>query len=330
MTQKVYSTQRAWIFLLLLSVLCFSPSAKAQAKLSMIKDFGTNPGKLDMWFYQPLEVKGTLPLVVVLHGCSQQARNFVNESGWLDLAVMHEFGLIAPQQDFLNNPSLCFNWFNKNDQVKGSGELGSIHQMIEYALKNGPFDPSQVYVYGASAGGGMAMALLANYPETFDAGACLAGVPYGAAEKWSDVFTMTSFVKERSQESWISEVRKTNPTYTGPYPKLIVMHGEKDNTVDVAYADAIVSQWTGITGCPWQPQESRKPFAPYADVNRFVYSDGEGNWKVISYRIPEGGHQVPVNPGTGEDQGGKTGIFAKKMDFFSTYLIAKDFGLVSK
>jgi len=301
--------------------------SRAQAKLAQIKEFGSNPGNLSMWFYQPAEVKGKLPLVIALHGCSQRSGNFSKETGWLDLAVMHEFGLIAPEQEISNNPTFCFNWFNKEDQQGDNGELASIIQMIDYALENGPFDPSQVYVYGVSAGGGMAMALLANHPSYFEAGACVGGVPYGAAEKMSDLVNMTTNVTERSQESWVSAIRELNPEYKEAYPKLIVMHGATDNTVNPGYARANVLAWTGLHSCMPAPQ-SLRPMMPHTDLNLHTYVDPAGDWQVKYYEVLDSGHVIPINPGTGADQGGKPGMFTKKMSFFSTYLIAKDFGIV--
>lgn len=306
----------------------FVNTTHAQAKLLQIKDFGSNPGNLSMWFYQPAESKGKLPLVVALHGCSQRSGNFAKETGWLDLAIMHEFGLLVPEQEITNNPTFCFNWFNKEDQQGDNGELASIIQMIDYALENGPFDPAQVYVYGVSAGGAMTMALMANHPSYFEAGACLGGVPYGAAEKMSDLVNMTTNVTERSQESWVTEIQSLNPEYKEAYPKLIVMHGATDNTVNPGYARANVLAWTGIHQCMPAP-ESLRPMMPHTDLNLHTYIDNKGNWKVKYYEVLGSGHVIPINPGAGTDQGGKPGMFTKKMSFFSTYLIAKDFGLIN-
>ena len=308
--------------------LVLSSSACGQAKLAQIKGFGSNPGELSMWFYQPAEAKGKLPLVVALHGCSQRSGNFAKETGWLDLAVMHEFGLLVPEQEISNNPTFCFNWFNKEDQQGDNGELASIIQMIDFALENGPFDPAQVYVYGVSAGGAMTMALMANHPSYFEAGACLGGVPYGSAEKMSDLVNTTTAVKERSQESWVSEIKSLNPEYRESYPKLIVMHGATDNTVNPGYARANVLAWTGLHSCMPAPQ-SQMPMLPHTDLNLHTYVDPNGDWQVKYYEILDSGHIIPINPGTGTDQGGKPGMFTKKMSFFSTYLIAKDFGLIN-
>ncbi|WP_312017192.1 PHB depolymerase family esterase [Bradyrhizobium jicamae] len=74
-----------------------------------------------------------------------------------------------------------FNWFAPHDVVRDQGEAGSIHGMIARMMGDHKIDPQRVYVTGLSAGGSMAAAMLAIYPEVFAAGATIAGVPFGVA-----------------------------------------------------------------------------------------------------------------------------------------------------
>src|SRR4029453_13945260 len=66
-----------------------------------------------------------------------------------------------------NNQNACFNWFEPEDTTRDRGEAHSIRQMIEATIQRHSVDPSQVYIVGLSAGGAMAAAMLANYPELF-------------------------------------------------------------------------------------------------------------------------------------------------------------------
>ncbi|WP_292404778.1 PHB depolymerase family esterase, partial [Mesorhizobium sp.] len=85
-------------------------------------DFGTNPGGLEAKFYIPNDLSKGTPLVVVLHGCTQNAAGYNHHSGWSPLADEAGFALLFPEQQRGNNPNLCFNWFQPGDTKRGSGE----------------------------------------------------------------------------------------------------------------------------------------------------------------------------------------------------------------
>ena len=85
---------------------------------------GGNPGNLKSWCYVPNSTD-PLPLVVVLHGCTQSAAGYDLGSGWSALAKAHRFAVLFPEQQRANNPNLCFNWFLPDDTRRGSGEGSS-------------------------------------------------------------------------------------------------------------------------------------------------------------------------------------------------------------
>src|SRR5687768_851948 len=74
-----------------------------------------NPGNLLGHSYVPEGFEGPLPLVVVLHGCTQDAAGYDRGSGWSRLAARHGFALLFPEQQRANNLALCFNWFTAGD-----------------------------------------------------------------------------------------------------------------------------------------------------------------------------------------------------------------------
>ena len=120
-------------------------------------------------------------MVVVLHGCGQQAAAFAADSGWIALADELGFALLLPEQVSENNRGRCFNWFRPDDVRRGSGEAMSIRQMIRVAAARYGSDPKRLFIAGFSAGGGMAAAMLAAYPAVFAAGGVAAGMPVGCA-----------------------------------------------------------------------------------------------------------------------------------------------------
>jgi poly(hydroxyalkanoate) depolymerase family esterase len=166
----------------------FAPASATVDRLQELELKANNPGNLRGRYYVPEGLKGPAPLVVVLHGCTQNAAVYDHGSGWSTLADRHGFILLFPEQQRANNPLLCFNWFSGNDTQRGMGEAASIRAMIDLMVKSWPVDRERIFVTGLSAGGAMAAVMLATYPEVFAAGAILAGVAYGCADSVSEAF----------------------------------------------------------------------------------------------------------------------------------------------
>ena len=150
-------------------------------KLKPLDTFGSNPGNLGAWYHVPTSASENAPLVVVLHGCTQNAAAYDHGSGWSELAEEQGFVVLLPEQRAANNPTLCFNWFEPADTRRGSGEPLSIIQMIDALVAQEGLNPARVFITGLSAGGAMTSVMLATYPEKFAGGAVVAGLPYGAA-----------------------------------------------------------------------------------------------------------------------------------------------------
>src|ERR1700712_4806868 len=85
-------------------------SGYAGSSISNIATFGSNPGGLRMLAYAPTRLRTGRPLVVVLHGCGQDAAHFAADAGWIALAQQFRLALLLPQQAYENNPGRCFNW----------------------------------------------------------------------------------------------------------------------------------------------------------------------------------------------------------------------------
>ena len=243
-----------------------APLPMASARLRPLGDFGSNPGALDAWSFVPAS-DGPMPLVVVLHGCTQNAAAYDQGSGWSELAERHGFAVLYPEQRRANNPNTCFSWFQSADSSRDSGEPLSIRQMIATLVADEAIDPARIYVTGLSAGGAMTSIMLAAYPELFAGGAIIAGLPFGAA---SD--------------------------HRGRWPTVSVWHGSADATVAPVNADAIVGQWRALHGAGTTPDRT--------DVvdgfPRRVWLDADGREAIEDYRITGMGHGTPLDTG-GED-----------------------------
>ena len=103
-----------------------------------------------------------------------------------------------------------------------------------------------------------------------------------------------------------------------------------DNTVDFANAIELIKQWTYLHQIEYKNRDSVADFMGIPNVQRYEYPENEIDSDVVFYKIKGFGHALPVDPGDNENQGGETGIFAVDCDFFSTYYIAKDFGLINE
>ena len=156
------------------------PEAEFSARhLREVTGFGSNPGNLRMLTHMRRNLPESPALVVALHGCTQTAADYDRGSGWSELAYRHGFAVLFPEQKRANNPNNCFNWFLPSDTGRGAGEALSIRQMIDQMVEEQGIDRSRVFIVGLSAGGAMAAAMLAAYPEAFAGGAVIAGLPYG-------------------------------------------------------------------------------------------------------------------------------------------------------
>ena len=139
-----------------------------------------------MFKYIPDALPASAPLVVVMHGCTQNARAYAEESGWMALADQLQMALVLPEQVKTNNQNLCFNWFEPGDITRDQGEAQSIKAMIDSVKADHSIDQSRIFVTGLSAGGAMTSVMLATYPDVFAGGAIVAGLPYGCARNLSD------------------------------------------------------------------------------------------------------------------------------------------------
>jgi poly(hydroxyalkanoate) depolymerase family esterase len=295
------------------------------SELTEVTDFGTNPGNLKMYTYLPEKVPDNAPLVVVLHGCTQNAEEYAERTQWNRLADRFGFAVIYPEQKMLNNGFSCFNWFSPADASRDGGESLSIKQMIDKMRTDHSIDSQRVYVTGLSAGGYMAVVMLAVYPEVFAGGAVMAGGPFGCATNAVDAQNnCMKGLTDRTPAQWGDLVRLASG-HSGPFPILSVFHGSMDPTVDDQNMTELVEQWTNIHGTDAVP-DSDDLFRGHPHR---TYNDGNGRPVVETYHIQGMLHAVSVDPGSGEDQGGAVGAYAEDHDVYAAYYAALFWGLIN-
>ncbi|MCE9668471.1 PHB depolymerase family esterase [Myxococcus stipitatus] len=295
--------------------------------LTQVTGFGTNPGNLLMYRHVPTDMPANAPLVVVLHGCTQTATG-MELSGWTAAANVYKFYAVYPQQQGGNNGASCFNWFEPGDITRGSGEVLSVKQMVDAMKAAYSIDGSRVYVAGFSAGGYLASALLATYPDVFAAGAINAGGPYKCATSSTAAFSCMSPGTDKTPAAWGDLARSGYAGYAGARPPVSIWYGTSDYTVRPLNGTEAMEQWTNVHGIDQTPDTTET----VAGFPHKVYRDAAGKALVETWEITGLGHAVAFDaqysfPGS-STACGSVGAYVTDMNICAVYHQAKFFGLV--
>lgn len=198
------------------------------ARFLALKHLGRH-GSRDYRLYVPARrPEGRMPLIVMLHGCTQSAEDFAIGTGMNTLA--EEFGFLVawPEQPQGANAQKCWNWFRPEDQGRDRGEPAVLAGVVRDILRDHPADASRVYIAGLSAGGAAAAIMGAAYPEIFAAVGVHSGLPVGGAR---DVPSAFSAMRSGATGA-------TNPVAV----PTIVFHGLADATVHPGNGAAVLKQ----------------------------------------------------------------------------------------
>lgn len=309
---------RLSVLALALALACGTEDAAGvSGELVEVSSFGSNPGGLRMMLYVPSRPAANAPLVVALHGCTQAAAD-MERTGWSTLAEERGFYVVYPQQTSSNNGATCFRWFEPSHVRRGAGEVASVASMVSYVKGRYAIDDARVFVAGFSAGGAMAPALLAAYPDVFAAGASNSGVPVGCATGVSDAFTCQNGNVDRTPSEWASRARANGPSgYAGPWPRLAIWQGTSDYTVRPKNAEELLDQWAGLHGIDTVEDAS----ATVAGLTRARHVDGDVI--VERWTMPGTGHAVAIDP----PSCGATGAYVADVDVCAAREQARFFGL---
>lgn len=181
------------------------------------------------------------PLVVMLHGCTQNADDFAAGTKMNALAEEKGFLVLYPEMNPAANLNRCWNWFYDSNQHRGSGEPAIINGMVDWVKNNYNINGSKVYVSGMSAGGAMSVIMGATYPDVFQAVGVHSGLEYDATDSaFNASYVMLNGgidpqIAGKSAYLEMGSRSKKMPT--------IVFHGTSDWVVGVVNGNQVVTQW---------------------------------------------------------------------------------------
>jgi poly(hydroxyalkanoate) depolymerase family esterase len=208
------------------------------------RSFACAAGSRSYKLYVPHRRRGgRCPLLVMLHGGTQDADDFA--AGTRMNVLAEEYGLIVayPHQSKIANPSLCWNWFNPEDQMRGAGEPSIIAGITNEIVAAYDVDLHHVFVAGLSAGGAMAAVMGATYPEVYAAVGVHSGLAYRSASDVASAFAaMHGDHGSRRRGQWKPRRAAAND----PRIRTIVFHGDADQIVHPSNAAKIIEAQTKI------------------------------------------------------------------------------------
>jgi poly(hydroxyalkanoate) depolymerase family esterase len=246
---------------------------------SYTNQHGTRPYRL----YVPTGYVGqALPMLVMLHGCTQTPDDFAVGTRMNVLAEERQWFVLYPAQTRSANRSRCWNWFKHAHQRRDQGEPAIIAGMTREVLKRYCIDARKVYVAGLSAGGAMAAVMGTAYPDLYAAIGIHSGLPVGSAHDLPSAFAaMRGAPPAPPAGAAAGSAPRTLPA--------IVFHGDCDATVHPRNGERVVSQCVdGNESVDIMVQQGQVP-GGHAYTRR-VHRDGAGRVVLEHWEVHGAGH----------------------------------------
>jgi len=222
---------------------------------------GSRPYKL----YVPSAYQGQpVPLIVMLHGCTQSADDFAAGTRMNAVAEEHTCLVVYPEQTTSANASKCWNWFKVDDQRRDQGEPSLIAGITRQVIREYCVDPQRVYVAGLSAGGAAAAIMATTYPDLYAAVGVHSGLASGAACDLRSAFA----AMRQGAHGTLHGRDGSSPSMV----PAIVFHGDQDTTVHPINGNQIITYSVAAMGTPLEKKEQHGRVPGGHSYNRTLYN----------------------------------------------------------
>ncbi len=221
-----------------------------------------------------------MPLIVMLHGCTQNPDDFAAGTRMNSLADRNGCLIVYPAQPASANPAKCWNWFSSVNQQRDQGEPAIIAGITRDVMQRHGVDKQHVFIAGLSAGASMAVVMAATYPELYAAVGAHSGLAYRSATN-----VLSAFTAMRNGTSPV-------PSLGAVGIPIIVLHGDADETVNPCNGQQIISQWLASRADQAQPV-ARIEKAGKSNGRAYLrtqYRDGRGSLFAEHWMIKGLGH----------------------------------------
>ena len=208
--------------------------------------------------YKPPGVRRNekLPLLVMLHGCGQDAEALAASSRMNQIAARERFFVLYPEQDRLSNLQGCWNWYDTRTG-RAQAEENSINAAIEKICLTQAVDRNRIALAGISAGAGMAVLLATHHPERFKAIAMHSGIAPGVAH--SSASAIKAMFGQSATPSPLPPIAAD-----ARLPALLVIHGLADHVVASSNGAEAALRWGERVGAKASKPRTVQRGARYA------------------------------------------------------------------
>jgi poly(hydroxyalkanoate) depolymerase family esterase len=215
-----------------------------------------------------------VPLIVMLHGCTQNPDDFAAGTRMNELAEFNNFLVAYPAQTRSANMQRCWNWFNAADQARDTGEPALIAGITRQVMEDYAVDAARVFVAGLSAGGAAAAIMGHTYPDLYAGIGIHSGLACGAA---------------RDMPSAFAAMRQGAAGFeSGLSVPVVVFHGDKDTTVNPRNSEAVVSQLAGSAAGRTRVETGQVPGGRF--YTRTVHCDASGRTLAEHWIVRDAAH----------------------------------------
>ncbi|KAJ9475059.1 Carboxylic ester hydrolase [Pseudozyma hubeiensis] len=254
--------------------------------------FPGKPTAALMYTYKPTSYKAGNPVIVALHHCQGTGPSYFGEySDWPNMSDQKGFMMIFGSSP--GNNGTCWDVSSRASlKHNGGGDSQTIANMVSYAKSK--YGTGPAYLVGHSSGAMLTQVMAADYPDLFVAGAEYSGVPStcfatnkAIGQDWNATCAQGKIIEPQSY--WVSKVKGQYSGYGGQYPRMMLVHGDADQTINFNNHGEAIKQWTGMHGL--NPDQPSKTYALASDSRYLVSEYGSS---VMAVRAKDFTHDNPA------------------------------------